>query len=597
MKILKNKKNPAQGDSHASEYRRGGEVRERLLGRVSLRNRAETCVGLEIGAHCIRAAEGEWRDGQFRLLRVFETCVPGEWDADSARAHLLNAVSSGLGLQGRRVTMLLSGESVRAKVLSMNRLPRAEVRDAVELALRKAFPEMGESEQVVEFDYLGDGRKQDVRFLGVCVPRSEPADLTRALIKSRVADPRLGVDLAAIETLVSADRSLCSDRPTVVLEFGNDVSILSIFVRGKFEDRFVIKVGRRELVEALDEAVTLADGGKYQMTPVEAATFFSRFSLHENETMTGADGTEVDTERIHALTRPVLERLIRDVAKWIRHYQVESMSPSPQGLVLCGEGARILGLDGYLEKYLSLGVQTFDPRSSIHVSKEVDAAAPGESLAVFATAIGGAMEGAQRFNLIPREQIVEAYVGVARRTLRYVACLALVLMAIFAMASKRYGGSVPDRLDSAEADLAAFQSPIAMAKTRGQLEVRRAELIRDLIAIEPDDARGSLVLRDLAAKLGEDIRIQELALYYSQGHGDLEARGVARGGDRDRSWRKIESLSTALDDSPQFRDPSFDVENWEGDETEFELTSLVVFPPCRPVESRELETGEEGGSE
>lgn len=531
-------------------------------------------------SRCIRVAEGIERSGRFELTRLWELCVPNfTGEAEQVAQFIQQAVLS-LDLRATRTTVVFSGDTVQAKNIELGPMRPGERREAIRLALQSHFPDTARVEQITDHVPIATRSGQD-RFLGVSACEETVTSYIDALAQARVSRSNCIGDFAALERLIAAQPDVQEDRPVAVLHLGTESCEISTYYHGRFEARHVIKLGYNDLVAKLREPVPLGGGRTFQLGEYEAQSFLEQYPLDQSAMVPGPDGEEIPSDRIHALVRPVLELVIRDVTKWIRLYQVETLLPWPRKMLLCGDGERIGGLSEFLVKYLGISVETLDPTLSIDVADAVAEQYSNERLASYALVIGAAMDRGDRVRLYPRERAVRARVRTFRRMVRYTAAAVVAWMISFVLAHRSTEADAPERVRAAREHLAAVQTPLAIFEVAERLERERALLLARLQQLEPRDARVAPILRDMARALSAGITIDRLELDMSGTGGEIEARGVIRASERQEARQRIEALSARLDHSPQFAEPSISVKSWDDPvrPAELEISSQLVFPP------------------
>lgn len=558
--------------------------------------RSRRTVGIEWSPGGVRIAMGRHRGGRFELACVAEARFAEDPDPEQLEQQIRSTVISA-GMSGCRANLALAEDTLHARILSLARLRGREAREAVRLGLLTSFPEIGEARQVVDYVVRGDEvlpRGEGRRYLAACASEEEVLERISVLERSALADPRTGVDCIALERVLATRDAWCDERPTPVLYFGQRCSVLLFFREGRFESRYVVRVGLADLVEGLGEEISLPGGQSVRLEGRRAVRLLDMFRLEVPSGRAEADQDAL-AERIHGLIRPPLERLIRDVTRWVRHYQVETMQPSPGTLLLCGEASRIQGMDSYLEYYLSIPTAYLAP----HVEETGDGIPErpesDSHWSRFALAIGAAMDRRDAIQLVPRAQSVSRAVGIARRSFRVAVLAAVSLVATLAFAYRAPRTDLDDRLDRLREDLAALEGPLSLVGIRDALEEERAGLVEEFARLRPYRPAVAPMLAEIALLCGHSVLLDELEIESERSPAEIRLMGRARARpDGATAFAVIDRFVEGLSASVQFHDLSFEITGTREDgDTGFVLSCRV--PLLEGVEHGSREWASTGG--
>lgn len=559
----------------------------RWLRPVSFGLKPGGAVGLAFGPRCLRIARGRWTGGQFEILHLDEICVATDVRFDEGLRDVLLNASLALDLRNADVTSVLSEEQIHAKSILLNPTRSRELPEAIRLAMCAAHPEIAQAKQVIAHEERGlttVGGTPRYRYMGVCAPESDASRLCDGLREARVYDPQIVPDFAAIENLVRRDRTLCGERPTIVLQMGVSCSVLHVFRKGRFEDRYVIKVGYDQIVTSLTEAITLPGGATARLSRERVVRLLASYGIDSDVDLPGPGDVQIPADRFHGLLRPQLERLVRDISKWIRHYQVETMCAAPKEILVCGEGTRIEGLLEFIQKYMSIETRRLDPTVGVHADREqLDSRVAGACLSTYAVAIGAAMQLAPRFPLVPPAQSSRILQGVLRRSVRLLVAAAAVFVVWLSLTMRFVSGDLGEAVARTEADLAALQEPLEMLAVRDALREELKNVDARLEGLVTNPVRVAETLREIALHVPGSIVLDDVSFDLERDPNRVVMRGRAEGESLERD---IAAFLADLDHSPRFLSTELLRSGWPGTEAagSFEirarLSPLDAAIPC-----------------
>lgn len=311
-------------------------------------------IGLDLGSHRIKALQIEKSNGGYRIVRSASAPTPPDCLRDgvvtdaSTLAEAIKTMLKDADLPATAACIAAAGSAVYVRPVVLPKMPEAALRKSIQLEAHRYIPGSAE-DSYIEIEVLSNLPDNQINVLIVAAPR----DIVESRIQS-CEEAGLDVDVVDIE-IFAAYRSLLEVDPefsalssTVgIVDIGASSSTVSVVHQGVFAMHRSIPHGSRALTEALAQTFGLApeaaEDGKAQL---DVSHLVGVTTLPDNPPL--------------RVLHPHLEDLVREVRRSINFFQSqaneEGQMRQVDRLLITGGGARLAGLDLYLDHRLSMPV-------------------------------------------------------------------------------------------------------------------------------------------------------------------------------------------------------------------------------------------------
>lgn len=243
----------------------------------------------------------------------------------------------------RRVAVSVPASRTFSRILTLPILARKDIKEAVRLEAEQYIP-VPIDDLYIDYTIINKGVK-NMDVLAVAVPKRIINSYTQLC---RV----LGLEPAVMETTTGATNRLFRytdhhDIPTVLIDYGAVATDISIYNQ-HLAVTGTVAIGGDDLTKAIAKALSV--------TFSEAETIKTRYGL----------GASKKQSEIVAATKPLLEKIIKEVRRMIRYYEERSEKHTKiEQVVAFGGGAHVPGLSEFLTDSLRLPVRACDPWNPI----------------------------------------------------------------------------------------------------------------------------------------------------------------------------------------------------------------------------------------
>jgi type IV pilus assembly protein PilM len=312
------------------------------------------CVGLDIGSSRIRALQMERAGASWKIVRRAHADTPVDCVRDGVvtdpqvLGEAIRTMLKEARIPATSACIAAAGGAVFVRPVSFPKMAESVLRKSIRYEASRYVPGSVD-DSYVEFEIIGPAENDQMNVLIVAAPRD--------IVESRIAachEAGLDVEVvdvevfAAYRALLECDVDFDPATMTVgIVEIGAQSSTVSVVHQGVFAMHRSIPHGGRLLTDALAQQfglpVTEAEEGK---ATLDVSELVGALVPPENPPL--------------RVILPHLEDLVREIRRSVNYFQSQQPEGSAgrqvQRLVLTGGGARMKGLDLYLDHRLGIPV-------------------------------------------------------------------------------------------------------------------------------------------------------------------------------------------------------------------------------------------------
>lgn len=391
---------------------------------------AET-IGLDIGSHSIKLVGLEMTTkGPFLAHAGVKEIPYGEQREDPTFvSEAIKALFREVGLKPGKVNFTLSGADIHIRRISLPSMPKSELREAVRWEMKNHLPFPVESAQI-DFIILGESADQDPKRLDLIAAACPKHLIDRLLAIGEGAGLRpihLGVGPFALWNLLLTIDRIEKEEVIGLVDLGAEKTGIYLFQEGILQFSREVTPGGMDLTRAIMEGMDSdeehhllfdrAEKIKYEMG-IPAKAFYEKNGDQSS-----------NRSKIPYLVRPILERLMAEIARSLDYYRNQSHLERIDRLFLTGGGANTKNIATYLSDTLRLPVERLNPFDKIFSdAKKIDAQLIDQKGPAFAVAFGVALPHRKQIELLPAK---EPYWSKARMEKWIPRLAALITLVVF----------------------------------------------------------------------------------------------------------------------------------------------------------------------
>lgn len=316
-------------------------------------------------------------------------------------------------------------DSIIIKPLILPVVPKEEISQAIKWQLKEEAP-FDLKDALIDWQIIGEYLDEE---------GAKKIEIICILAKSEIIHKYLSIidncGLVPMRVSVSPFNyanilSHLSNNPPIVsvLDLGYKASILCVYRDNKLNFIRKLSFSSEKLTQSLTTVLALKEG-EVELTSDKAEKIKETLGIPQDETLVLEDG--IPAIYIISLIRPLLEGLVRELKRSFDYFSSNFKKEIPSILYLCGGGANIKNLNGYLNKELNIDVKQLPLPAALSVQS-----IPKERLSndqnQLMSALGVALKGSGVINLLPEEVKAQRIELIERVSLRIVT---IILGAIF----------------------------------------------------------------------------------------------------------------------------------------------------------------------
>ena len=364
-------------------------------------------IGLDIGSHSIKLVGLEMTSkGPFLThAGIKEIPYGSEREDPTFVSEAIKALFRGVGLNPGKVNLTISDPSIHIRRITIPSMPKSELREAVRWEMKNHLPFPVESAQI-DFHILGESGEKDLKKLDLVAAACPKHLIDRSLAIAEGTGLRpihLGVGPFAFWNLLSAFGHFEKEGAIGLVDLGAEKTGIYLFQDGILQFSREVTPGGLDLTRAIMEGMDSdeehhllfdrAEKIKHEMGIPAKALYEKNGDISSNRS------------KIPYLVRPVLERLIAEIARSLDYYRNQSHLERIDRLFLTGGGANTKNIATYLSDTLRLPVERFNPFDKILFdAKKMDVQLLNQKGPAFAVAFGVALPLRKQIELLPAKE-------------------------------------------------------------------------------------------------------------------------------------------------------------------------------------------------
>jgi type IV pilus assembly protein PilM len=394
---------------------------------------AET-IGLDIGSHSIKVVGIQMNSkGPFLTHAGIKEIPYGEQrDDPTFISEAIKAVYREAGLNPGKVNLTLSGADIHIRQITLPSMPKSELREAVRWEMKNHLPFPVESAQI-DFHILGESGEKDLKKLdlvAVACPR-HLIDRLLAIAEGAGLKPvHLGVGPFALQNLMSAFGHFQKEGVIGLVDLGAEKTGIYLFQAGVLQFSREVTPGGMDLTRAIMEGMDSDE--EHPLLYDRAEKIKQEMGIPSQVFYEKTEDQSSNGSKIPYLVRPVLERLMAEIARSLDYYRNQSHLERIDRLYLTGGGANTKNIATYLSETLRLPVERLNPFDRIlSDAKKIDAQFLDQKGPAFAVALGTAIPHRKQIELLPAKEPYWSKARMERWIPRLAALITLLVFAWF----------------------------------------------------------------------------------------------------------------------------------------------------------------------
>jgi type IV pilus assembly protein PilM len=441
-------------------------------------------LGIDLRVNSVKVVEIEQRkDGavlrNWGLTEVPYSLVGKHPQKEDAQAEALRKLIQTRKIKTREAAVVVGESDVFVRLYTLAEISETEAAEVIKWKFAEEIPFPIE-EALIDFYPLSKtgaapGEKMD--YVAACINGKLFQEIDYVIRKA-------GLSLAAVTILPDALQKVFrkeilkeKDKIVSLIYMGKRTTNISIFKGDNLEFNRELSIGGENITLAMSGVLVSAEG-RVEISP------------EESEKIKVEHGIPVDVEKypkledipitqLQAMVRPALERIQDEIMRTFEYYKGQTGEASIDKIVLTGGSSLTINLVDFLAEGLGIPAVTSNiMEGRVYDGKLTDKSVLEKVLPRLSAALGSALVGGERINLIP-EEIKHRWKMVFQKFARpqYVVSVFMVLLMLVYGAFWLWGIMLRNELDEIEKKMKEYRPRIAtldvMEKTAKETEKKK----------------------------------------------------------------------------------------------------------------------------
>ena len=315
-------------------------------------------IGVDIGRTAVKVVHlRQGRRGPvLRYAGLTELLHTGEESQDHGVVMALYEIFREGRLKRQKMAVAYSGKSLTIRYLTLPRMPKDEIKEAVRWEAKKLVPQPLE-EMVLDFLIVGEIEERDLKRYEILLIVAERASILSQLeglkpFRSRIV--AMDVNPLALFNVVKLNYPADLGENLVFVDIGAHQMAINIAKRGVLRFTRNVQIGGEDITRALMQSLQVEYGEAEQLKRQKGIA-----ESKETESAAGGDG------RIQEVIKAEVNRMILETQRSVDYYRAQFREGSIRKVILMGGTPLMPGFLDYSASYFDATVVLDNPFSGI----------------------------------------------------------------------------------------------------------------------------------------------------------------------------------------------------------------------------------------
>jgi len=354
----------------------------------------KSVIGLHIDTSSVNGAQIANQKGQAVILRTAAEEIRSQdrLDMDPAISAAIKAVLSKFSLGQTFLACTFHDPQVFVRKITTPPMPAQELKLAVQLAVKNAFP-FSLEDAVLDYKLVNKFSQQGKERYNILVavaPRKTIDHIQSLLANAKVKLASCIPAAIALENLIIRSK-MKGDETLAVIILGANVTELAVYQHLHLEFSRKLSISAEDITRSMTGSF-FSDTGKTDLTFPEAQQIQKMFGIPKADEQIKVN-EKINSQQILMLIGSKIEQLATEISRSLDYYREELQGGKVDRVLLVGQVTLIKRLDEFLSEQLGLEVKS----GNLLLGMGIDDTKGHQVLA-----IGAALDGAQGINLLTK---------------------------------------------------------------------------------------------------------------------------------------------------------------------------------------------------
>ncbi len=364
-------------------------------------------IGLDIGSHSIKLVGLKMTSRGPFLTRVGMKEIPCREDKEAPAfiSEIIKALYREVGLEPGKVKLSVSGSGIYIRRFTVPPMSKGDLNEAIRSELKTHLPYPVESAQI-NFHILREFVQKDSKTLDLVAAACPTHLIDRILLiveRAGLKPIQLTPGPFALWNVLATLHLFEGKRVVALIDLGLEKTGVHLFENGILQLSREVTPAGNHITRAMMEGIDSEEGPDLiyeQAEKIKRAMGIPRKAFYEKN-----GDHSIDHSKTIFLVKPVLERLIAEVARSLDDYKNQFQVNHIDALFLTGGGANLKNITSYLSEELRLPVERLSPfKEILFDASRIDSQLLEERGPLFTMALGVTLPKSRQIEFLPAKE-------------------------------------------------------------------------------------------------------------------------------------------------------------------------------------------------
>lgn len=364
-------------------------------------------LGIDLRVTAVKVIEFDNKKGAITLKNWGMTEIPFALankhpQKEDAQADALNKLINSRGIKGNDAVVVVGGSDVFVKIYALSEVSESEITKIIKWKLAEEIPFPIE-EALFDYYPLHTGGNARNEYVAACINQKLYSEIDNIIRKAGLKLKAITVLPDTLFNVYRAEITKEKDKIISLIYMGKRTTNISIFKNERLEFNRELNIGGENITLAMS-GLLVSPEGRVEISPEQAEKIKVEHGIPIEVEKYPKLADNIPVSQLRAMVRPALEQIQEEIMRTFEYYKGQTGEATINKIILTGGSSLTSNLASFLTEGLGIPVITPSAMAGREFDEKLsDKPALEKALPRLSAAVGAALVGTEKINLMPEE--------------------------------------------------------------------------------------------------------------------------------------------------------------------------------------------------
>jgi len=364
-------------------------------------------LGIDLRVTAVKVVEFDSKKGAITLKNWGMTEIPFALASkhpqkEDAQADSLNKLINSRGIKANDAVVVVGGSEVFVKIYALSEVSESEITKIIKWKLAEEIPFPIE-EALFDYYPLHTGGNARNEYVAACINQKRYSEIDYIIRKTGLKLKAITVLPDTLFNVYRAEITKEKDKIVSLIYMGKRTTNISIFKNERLEFNRELNIGGENITLAMS-GLLVSPEGRVEISPEQAEKIKVEHGIPIEVEKYPKLADNIPVSQLRAMVRPALEQIQEEIMRTFEYYKGQTGEAAINKIILTGGSSLTSNLASFLTEGLGIPVVTPSAMAGREFDEKLtDKPALEKALPRLSAAVGAALVGTEKINLMPEE--------------------------------------------------------------------------------------------------------------------------------------------------------------------------------------------------